>query len=55
MAKRKYETYSLATEECDTSIYFDYKQAFSDFQSAEGQATLYGTDEMGECVVIMSK
>lgn len=55
MAKRKYETYSLETEEYNTSIYFEYKQAFGDYNKAQGSATLYGTNKMGECVVIMTK
>lgn len=51
--KRKYEYFILATE-YETLQFNSYKDAFASYHSND-IATLYGTTENGEMIVIFSK
>lgn len=53
MAKRKYESYDVATE-FGEDTFFDYREALSYYGRSES-ATLYGVDEYGDVSVILSK
>lgn len=52
--KRQYEHYEIATETTENTT-TDYREAFAEYMSYDGSATLYGVTEMGEFAVIMSK
>ena len=53
MTKRKYDSYSVATEYRESDFYC-YREALSNYRRAES-ATLYGIDEYGDVSVILSK
>ena len=53
IAKRKYESYDVATE-FGEETFFDYHEALSYYGRSES-ATLYGVDEYGDVSVILSK
>ncbi len=53
MAKRKYESYHVATE-FGEETFFDYREALSCYRKSES-ATIYGMDEYGNMSVILSK
>lgn len=54
MKKRKYESYSVATEYIE-EVFFSYKEAFCSYHRSDDSATLYGIDEFGNVSVILSK
>lgn len=54
MAKPRYSNFTLVTE-TESEVIETYREAFSKYQSFDGSATLYGTDDMGEISVILCK
>lgn len=53
MKKRKYESYSVATE-FEERDFYSYREALSEYRRAES-ATLYGIDEYCDVSIILSK
>ena len=53
MAKRKYNYYQVS-DDFGTETYENYREAFAEYNRADGDATLYGFSEDGP-EIIMSK
>lgn len=55
MAKRKYEYYQVAFDDDVPYESECWRDAFTVYQRHHGSATLYGIEEQGDIVTIMSK
>lgn len=56
MKVKKYISYRLVADFGEVNEeYYNYREAFANYQRKETPKTLYGTDEQGEISVIFSK